>query len=201
MLRRIAFCMFLILAFGTAHAWDWSRKEQRAVYGVWVNPRVRKDATIQDWLGGKAIVALTGSAVATGPYTLTTATHCMRFGGPYLALNAEGGQDALEARKEPFNPFEKEKYASTYSVDEQLPVWLECAAPKRGFATVYTLAGEHEVLIFDPPSQILLGWRPYQGSSGSPVVQNGKVVGVIIQQACDPKDAWGYFAFVVPIPE
>lgn len=118
-----------------------------------------------------------GSGVAIGPRTFLTLGHCLggdRVGcSGYLILNRDGNRTGhlIEGRPD-------DDGASACRVFQKFDDWIEVGVPEEGWAIVATLAGDYNVRLANPPDCHFWGGPLYIGASGSPVIQNGRVVGL-----------------------
>lgn len=133
------------------------------------------------------------TAVAIGPRTVLTAGHCLERSacclddektyagcvGYQLARSDTPGGIVLHAVD--YAPGDYR--AAVLRTDRRLGSWLEVGDPREGWAIVCTLVGDYNVRLEAPPGRRFWGWRPFRGASGAPIVQDGRVVGVLRSQA------------------
>lgn len=173
MARRHFFLTFLLAAFGVlgaitptfGDAFDRERS-QRSVYGFIIRAHSR-------WAGGTGNGLSYGSAVAVSPWHVLTCGHCLKpRDGNYWIVHDHASIhcSVLERR-------EDEVGACVLVTDQPLERWLNIGIPHEGWAIVVCLDGQHNVRLDAPPSRKFHGWLP------SPVIQDGRVIGLLDKKA------------------
>jgi hypothetical protein len=154
-----------------------------------------------------------GTAFPIGPNLVATASHCLSCSGcpcPYRLSCEVPTSTACAAnprdldgptRTAAIQPLGTawvigrdtgDLFAGTlHTSSVEFRDWLEPGTPVLGDAIVYARDGAHAVHLDMPPSRHFSGWRPFLGSSGSPVVQSGHVVGIITQRDIPSEEGEG----------
>lgn len=149
------------------------RRAHRSVYGFVNHLSLRE-------LGGPKNSFSFGSAVAISPWHVITCGHCLKpRTAPYFILH-----DGAHVHAAVLERHDNDDDGATVLVtDQPLETWMPLGEPHEGHAIVVTLAGQFSVRLEAPPSRVFYGWLPYRGGSGSAVVQDGRVVGLLQKKA------------------
>ena len=117
-----------------------------------------------------------GTAFPIGFNKLATASHMVMD-------EADGGVDVRSANGQvcwgefSFASIDDERHAVILTKDVIFVNAYEVAAPRIGWAWIRTPRREYRVWLLT--SKVFIGFTPIPGESGSPVVQDGKAVGVL----------------------
>lgn len=188
MTRRFVLVAILILVAACAAAQS-TVPAHRVVFS-----RERAHASLYGFLRFTPHGHVLASAVAIGPRTVLTLGHCFTSEIGTRVQVSCCGYWLLRGDAPPINAHLVEARgdllgACALRVPERLPCWLETGAPEEGWAVAITMAGDYNIRLARPPSVGFTGWRPYAGASGSPIVQYGRVVGLLMAQSTCPKHA------------
>lgn len=122
----------------------------------------------------RLVGGLEATAAAIGPHTLVTASHALTAGPMWLAC--EGSEVSVVSLSQ------TDAEAAVITTKAELPVWLEVGAPELGRCLVLTTYGvfEAELINVTPTRMAFVGFEPISGDSGSPVLQDGRIVAVVV---------------------
>lgn len=134
-----------------------------------------------------------GSGVAVGPHTILTASH---VASSYLMFLVWAhyfvyGEIQAPGRLQELDPFDH--YAAVLRIEEVLGTWMPMGVPHDGPALVVCMDGRHDVTLVVADERFD-GWRPFPGSSGSPIVQDGQVVALVKSRSAFSQKPAGWYA-------